>query len=77
VRGGFVVGSSNSSNSNRLKEIVASQGVAAYLVDGPEDIRSKWLEGVNKAGITAGASAPEEVVKTVVEKLKMMGCNEY
>ncbi len=69
----FVVGSSNSSNSNRLKEIVASQGVAAYLVDGPEDIRSKWLEGVNKAGITAGASAPEEVVKTVVEKLKMRG----
>ena len=69
----FVVGSSNSSNSNRLKEIVASQGVAAYLVDGPEDIRSKWLEGVNKAGITAGASAPEEVVKTVVEKLKMWG----
>ncbi len=69
----FVVGSSNSSNSNRLKEIVASQGVAAYLVDGPEDIRSKWLEGVNKAGITAGASAPEEVVKMVVEKLKMRG----
>ncbi len=69
----FVIGSSNSSNSNRLKEIVASQGVAAYLVDGPEDIRSKWLEGVNKAGITAGASAPEEVVKTVVEKLKMRG----
>ncbi|MDP7482728.1 MAG: 4-hydroxy-3-methylbut-2-enyl diphosphate reductase [Arenicellales bacterium] len=69
----FVVGSSISSNSNRLKEIVASQGVAAYLVDGPEDIRSKWLEGVNKAGITAGASAPEEVVKTVVEKLKMRG----
>ena len=69
----FVVGSSNSSNSNRLKEIVASQGVAAYLVDGPEDIRSKWLEGVNKAGITAGASAPEEVVKMVVEKLKMWG----
>ena len=69
----FVIGSSNSSNSNRLKEIVASQGVVAYLVDGPEDICSKWLEGVNKAGITAGASAPEEVVKTVVEKLKMRG----
>lgn len=69
----FVVGSSNSSNSNRLKEIVASQGIAAYLVDGPEDIHSKWLEGVNKAGITAGASAPEEVVKMVVEKLKMWG----
>lgn len=69
----LVVGSANSSNSNRLREIVASEGVAAYLVDGPDNIRSEWLKGVKRVGITAGASAPEEVVKTVVDLLQQWG----
>ena len=65
-----MVGSPNSSNSNRLREIAEKQGVAAYLIDGADDIRSKWLEGVTQVGVTAGASAPEVLVKEVVEHLQ-------
>ncbi|HYQ70494.1 MAG TPA: 4-hydroxy-3-methylbut-2-enyl diphosphate reductase, partial [Gammaproteobacteria bacterium] len=65
----LVVGSPNSSNSNRLREIAEHQGVPAYLIDAAEEIQPAWLEGVETIGVTAGASAPELVVAGVVEKL--------
>jgi len=69
----LVVGSVNSSNSNRLRELAAKQGVPAYLIDGAEDIRPEWLSGVECIGLTAGASAPESLVTGVIEKLKQQG----
>ena len=69
----LVVGSPNSSNSNRLKEIAVKLGKPAYLIDGPEDIRPEWLSGVDTIGLTAGASAPEVLVGQVVERLKAWG----
>ncbi len=66
----FVVGSPNSSNSNRLREIAENRDVPAYLIDGPEEIRDEWLDGKTCAGVTAGASAPESLVQQVVEKLR-------
>ena len=65
----FVVGSPNSSNSNRLREIAELRNVPAYLIDGPEEIREQWLEGRTTAGVTAGASAPESLVAQVVTRL--------
>ena len=65
----FVVGSPNSSNSNRLREIAELRKVPAYLIDGPEEIDDDWLAGKNVAGVTAGASAPESLVTRVVERL--------
>lgn len=65
----LVVGSPNSSNSNRLREIAEKLGKSAYLIDGAEDIDKNWLEGVNHIGVTAGASAPEELVQRVIEQL--------
>ena len=69
----LVVGSPNSSNSNRLKEIAVKLGKPAYLIDGPEDIRPEWLSGVDTIGLTAGASAPEVLVGQVIERLKAWG----
>ena len=69
----LVVGSPNSSNSNRLREIAEHQGVTAYLIDAAEEIQAAWLEGVETIGVTAGASAPELVVAGVVEKLRSHG----
>jgi 4-hydroxy-3-methylbut-2-enyl diphosphate reductase len=69
----LVVGSPNSSNSNRLREIAANQGVPAYLIDAAEEIRPAWIHGVETIGVTAGASAPEHVVAGVVEKLRAHG----
>lgn len=69
----FVVGSPNSSNSNRLTEIAKLRKVPAYLIDGPEDIESKWLLGKTSPGITAGASAPEVLVQKVVDFLAGTG----
>ena len=69
----LVVGSPNSSNSNRLKEIATKLGTPAYLIDGIEDIRSSWLEGVTHIGVTAGASAPEVLVEEVIADLKARG----
>ncbi|MGI9316457.1 MAG: 4-hydroxy-3-methylbut-2-enyl diphosphate reductase [bacterium] len=66
----FVVGSPNSSNSNRLREIAENRDVPAYLIDGPHEIEDDWLEGKSCAGVTAGASAPESLVQQVVEKLR-------
>jgi 4-hydroxy-3-methylbut-2-enyl diphosphate reductase len=71
----LVVGSPNSSNSNRLREIAEKQGVAAHLIDGPEDIRTEWLEGVDTVGVTAGASAPEVLVEQVIERLRACGAS--
>jgi len=69
----LVVGSVNSSNSNRLRELAEKQGIAAHLIDGAQDIREDWLEGIGAVGVTAGASAPESLVQEVVGSLRMMG----
>ncbi|WP_456380799.1 4-hydroxy-3-methylbut-2-enyl diphosphate reductase [Thiolapillus sp.] len=72
----LVVGSPNSSNSNRLKEIAEKLGKPAYLVDGPSDLRREWLEGNRIIGLTAGASAPEVLVEQVLDQLKAWGATE-
>lgn len=69
----LVVGSPNSSNSNRLREIAEKLGKHAYLIDGAEDIDKNWLKGADNVGVTAGASAPEELVQRVIEQLKAWG----
>ncbi|NNE05574.1 MAG: 4-hydroxy-3-methylbut-2-enyl diphosphate reductase [Xanthomonadales bacterium] len=69
----LVVGSVNSSNSNRLRELAEKQGISAYLVDGAEDVRDEWLEGVSSIGVTAGASAPESLVRGVIQRLEAAG----
>jgi len=66
----LVVGSINSSNSNRLRELAEKQGVPAYLIDGAEDIKPEWLVNVEHIGVTAGASAPESLVTGVIEQLR-------
>lgn len=65
----LVVGSVNSSNSNRLRELAERCGTTAYLIDGPDDIRCEWLSGKENVGITAGASAPEILVRQVIDRL--------
>ena len=69
----LVVGSVNSSNSNRLRELSENIGVPSYLVDQPEQIQKQWFDGVNTVGITAGASAPEVLVKQVIDQVKAWG----
>ena len=69
----LVVGSQNSSNSNRLKEIARLNDVEAYLIDGADDIKPAWLNGKAIIGITAGASAPEVLVQNVVARLQELG----
>ena len=66
----LVVGSVNSSNSNRLRELAVKQGVPSYLIDGAEDIQPEWLLNVKHVGVTAGASAPESLVEGVIEQLR-------
>jgi 4-hydroxy-3-methylbut-2-enyl diphosphate reductase len=68
-----VVGSPASSNSNRLREIAEKKGVRGYLVDGPDDLRREWFEGKRVVGVTAGASAPEILVQTVIARLQEWG----
>ena len=65
----LVVGSTNSSNSRRLKEVALARGIDAYLLDGPEEIQAHWLAGKTRIGITAGASAPEILVRQVVDRI--------
>lgn len=72
----LVIGSKNSSNSNRLAELASRMGVQSRLIDGPEDIDASWLEGVETIGITAGASAPEVLVQSVILHLKGLGVTE-
>lgn len=69
----LVVGSVNSSNSNRLRELAERTGASAYLVDGAEDINADWLKGKQSIGITAGASAPEVLVQSVIARLQELG----
>lgn len=68
-----VVGSPNSSNSNRLREVAEAQGARAYMVDGPEDLQRDWVKGVDNIGVTAGASAPEVLVQGVINRLLEWG----
>jgi len=69
----LVVGSPNSSNSNRLRELAERMGTPAYLIDGAEDLKRDWFESVDGIGITAGASAPEVLVRGVVDQLRAWG----
>lgn len=69
----LVVGSPNSSNSNRLRELADKCGVTAHLIDGPEDIQKEWLEDLPRVGVTAGASAPEVLVEKVIDCLRRNG----
>jgi len=69
----LVVGSVNSSNSNRLKELATKLGTEAYLIDNADEINADWLKDKQNIGLTAGASAPETLVQAVVEKLKILG----
>ena len=65
----LVVGAANSSNSNRLREIAAEQGVPAYLIADADALDPRWIEGVESVGITAGASAPAELVQQLIDRL--------
>jgi 4-hydroxy-3-methylbut-2-enyl diphosphate reductase len=69
----LVVGSPNSSNSNRLREVAERKGVTAYLIDDPDMIRPEWLVGIKRIGLTAGASAPEALVRQVLDRLMELG----
>jgi 4-hydroxy-3-methylbut-2-enyl diphosphate reductase len=69
----IVVGSPNSSNSNRLREVAEHMGAQAYMVDRAEELRPEWLAGRRRVGVTAGASAPEVLVKAVVARLAELG----
>jgi len=72
----LVVGSPNSSNSNRLRELAERMGADAYLLDGADDIDPSWLEGKSRIGVTAGASAPEVLVREVLDGLRALGASE-
>lgn len=69
----LVVGSVNSSNSNRLREVAERKGTAAYLLDDPNMIKPEWFANGPRVGITAGASAPEELVQQVIDRIKELG----
>ena len=71
----LVVGSKNSSNSNRLAELASRMGVKSQLLDDPSDIQADWFNDVKTIGITAGASAPEELVQSIISRLKEFGVN--
>jgi len=71
----LVVGSPNSSNSNRLRELAERMGKAAYLVDNADQLEQQWFEGVDKIGVTAGASAPEILIKQVIQRLQDWGAD--
>ena len=72
----FVVGSPNSSNSNRLREIAENLGKTAYLIDRSDDIQKEWLDNVHNIGVTAGASAPEVLVEEVIDTLNKLGAKK-
>ncbi len=69
----IVVGSPNSSNSNRLREVAQYLGVPAYMVDSAADLKPEWLTRKNRVGLSAGASAPESLVREVVDQLRLLG----
>jgi 4-hydroxy-3-methylbut-2-enyl diphosphate reductase len=72
----IIVGSPNSSNSNRLREVAQNQGVEAYMVDNASFLKPEWLTGKQKIGVSAGASAPEVLVQEVIAKLQQLGANQ-
>jgi 4-hydroxy-3-methylbut-2-enyl diphosphate reductase len=72
----LVIGSQNSSNSQRLKEVAISNGCPAYLIDGAEHIQTEWLIDAESVGVTSGASAPEILVKQVIQRLQELGATE-
>jgi 4-hydroxy-3-methylbut-2-en-1-yl diphosphate reductase len=72
----LVIGSTNSSNSNRLVEVAREHGAASHLIDNQAQVREEWLEGVETVGITSGASAPEELVEALVELFRERGAEE-
>ncbi|SOZ14045.1 1-hydroxy-2-methyl-2-(E)-butenyl 4-diphosphate reductase, 4Fe-4S protein [Cupriavidus taiwanensis] len=72
----IVVGSPNSSNSNRLRELAERLGVPAYMVDAPEQVRPEWVAGKRRIGLTAGASAPEALAQSIVERLRELGARQ-
>ena len=69
----IVVGSPTSSNSNRLAEVARKLGTQSYMVDGPDELQAQWFEGRQRVGLTAGASAPEILVRQVIDRLKALG----
>ena len=69
----IVVGSPNSSNSNRLREVAEHMGAQAYMVDSADDLRPEWVAGKRRIGVTAGASAPEVLVIELIERIKALG----
>jgi 4-hydroxy-3-methylbut-2-enyl diphosphate reductase len=69
----IVVGSPNSSNSNRLRELAERLGVPAYMVDAPEQVRAEWIADKRRIGLTAGASAPEALAQSIVDRLRELG----
>ena len=72
----IVVGSPNSSNSNRLREVAALRGVEAYMVDNASYLQREWFDGKKSVGVTAGASAPEVLVQEVIDTLKSWGVSD-
>jgi len=69
----LVVGSPNSSNSNRLRELAEREGVEAHLIDGASEIDPAWVQGRRHVGVTAGASAPDVLVRGVIARLRELG----
>ncbi|MGH8850793.1 MAG: 4-hydroxy-3-methylbut-2-enyl diphosphate reductase, partial [Casimicrobiaceae bacterium] len=72
----IVVGSPNSSNSNRLREVAANRGIPAYMIDRAEELQPEWLRAKQRIGVTAGASAPEVLVQQVIRRLKELGAGQ-
>ena len=72
----LVIGSTNSSNSNRLVEVAREHGAASHLIDNHDQVEEEWLEGVETVGITSGASAPEELVERLVSFFRDRGAAE-
>ena len=72
----IVVGSPNSSNSNRLREVAAKRGAPSHMIDRAEELQAAWLAGKRRIGVTAGASAPEVLVQEVIARLKELGAEQ-
>jgi 4-hydroxy-3-methylbut-2-en-1-yl diphosphate reductase len=72
----IVVGSPNSSNSNRLREVAENMGVPAYMVDNASQLKAEWVAGKSRVGVTAGASAPEVLVEEVISRLRELGAKD-
>lgn len=72
----LVVGSQNSSNSNRLRDLAEKSGVKAFLIENVNDLQESWFVNIDKVGITAGASAPEVLVQALIEKIRLISCQD-